>query len=163
MPFLISTMFITPLFAGPGEEADTAFKKKDPNLIYTTRDYFISIPDDCYSGGLCLSEFSLILTFNVGVDLKQNVKQIGFNSADLDFNSKPQAGKSFVTQKFPKYVPVASQDGWAVTITFYPEASASTPKGVVQKCVFDGVVQQRNIAGKLIFYMAGGTYEISIN
>ncbi len=112
--------------------------------------------------GLCLNEFSLILRFNIGVDTRQSVKQIGFHSAYLDFNSKSSTAENYITQEFSKYSPVSTQDGWKVQITFYPDPTGSAPKGVVQKCVFDGVVQQKGVSGKLIFYLNGGTYEIAI-
>ena len=33
---------------------------------------------DCYSTNVCLQDFSLILTFNIGMNYSQEVKQIGF-------------------------------------------------------------------------------------
>ncbi len=159
---LITCATTTTLHAGTEGSTDTSFKRTNPNLLYTTRDYYIAIPDDCYTSGLCLNEFSLILRFNIGVDSKQSVKQIGFHSAYLDFNSKATAAATFITQDFSKYSPISSQDGWKVQITFYPDQKGTAPKGVVQKCVFDGLIQQKGVSGKLTFYMAGGTYEFSI-
>ncbi len=162
---IATSSLATPVFAGTDTPtaSDTAFKKTNPNLLYTTRDYFISIPDNCYEGDFCLSGFSLILTFNIGVDSKQVVKQIGFHSADLDLASKPSSAKTFVEQDFSQYKPVSSEDGWKIVLSFFPDKTNSTAKGAITKCVFDGTVGQKGVKGKVIFYTATGSTEMMIN
>jgi hypothetical protein len=162
---IATSSLATPMYAGNNTptDTDTVFKKTNPNLLYTTRDYFISIPDNCYGDEFCLSGFSLILTFNIGIDSKQVVKQIGFHSADLDLASKPSTGKTFVDQDFSQYKPVSSENGWKLNLAFFPDKTTATAKGAITKCVFDGTVGQKGVSGKVIFYTADGTFEMTIN
>lgn len=162
---MAASSLATPAFAENDTitDTDTTFKKTNPNLLYTTRDYFISIPDNCYEGDFCLNGFSLILTFNIGIDSKQVVKQIGFHSADLDLASKTSTAKFYVDQEFSQYKPVSSENGWKLNLAFYPDKTTTSAKGAITKCVFDGTVGQRSVSGKVIFYTAEGSFEMMIN
>ena len=55
--------------------ADTTFKKDNPNLLYTTKDFYIEVPTDCYNDNLCIQNFFLILTFNVGINGNNEIKR----------------------------------------------------------------------------------------
>jgi len=154
---------LSPTHAGNEGLADTSFKRDNPNLLYTTRDYYIFVPNDCYGGNLCINDFGLVMTFNIGMDSKKQVKQIGFHSADLDLYSKSTSGGNYVMQQFSNYKPVSTQDGWKVNVAFYPDKTNSTVKGVVQKCVFDGTVDGSGISGKLTFYTTTGNVDVIIN
>ena len=138
---------------------DTTFKKDNPQYFYTIRDFYVDVPESCIGNSLCLKEFYLVFTFNVGMNSAQEVKQIGFKDADLEFHSKKPADKSFVKQTFTKYESVSSQNGWVVKVTFFPDKTNSSLPASVTRCEFDGKVAAQHMSGNLIFY--SGQNELS--
>lgn len=158
---ILVTGSVPAAFAG---DADTTFKKNDPSLYYTTRDFYIDVPADCYEGQVCLQDFALILTFNVGINSRQEVKQIGFKDADLEFKSKSPGEHTYVTQTFDKYRSQSQLDGWKVNVIFDPDKVAGTTAPSVKQFVFDGTVSQNHIQGILTFYLKSGEiFKININ
>jgi len=219
MKGIVVTLITTSIFsfqtliAASPDGADTSFKKDNPNLLYTTRDFYINLDPDCYSSNVCLQDFFLVLTFNVGMNSSQQVKQIGFKDAALEFFSKgktektfvkqtfkkyeyvsadssnvclqdfflvltfnvgmnssqqvKQIGfkdaaleffskgkteKTFVKQTFKKYEYVSAEEGWNVKVVFYPDKPANAVTPAVNKFEFNGVVKQNSISGTLTFY-----------
>lgn len=158
----ITSGIITQTFAGE-IEADTSFKKNNPNLLYTTKDFYIEVPNNCYDGNVCVQDFFLILTFNVGINGNNEIKQIGFKDADIEFLSKTASGKSYVKQTFTKYESSSAENGWNVKVVFYPDKATSTSPTPVNKFEFNGNVKQNHISGTLTFYSAVGQSVITLN
>jgi len=158
MKGIVVTLITTSIFsfqtliAASPDGADTSFKKDNPNLLYTTRDFYINLDPDCYSSNVCLQDFFLVLTFNVGMNSSQQVKQIGFKDAALEFFSKGKTEKTFVKQTFKKYEYVSAEEGWNVKVVFYPDKPANAASPTVNKFEFNGVVKQNSISGTLTFY-----------
>lgn len=142
-------------FAVNPEPQDTTFKKNNPKYFYTIRDYYVDVPTSCI-GKLCLKDVYLVFTFNIAMNGSQEVKQIGFKEADLEFQSKKLADKTFVKQTFTKYESISSQNGWAVKVTFFPDKTNSSLPPSVIRCEFDGTVTANNVSGNLIFYSTQG-------
>ena len=169
MKGIVATLITTTIFsfqtvfAVNPETPDTSFKKDNPRLIYTTRDFYIDLDPDCYSTNVCLQDFYLILTFNIGMNSSQEVKQIGFKDAELQFFSKNASEKTFVKQTFKKYESVSLEDGWNVKVIFYPDKPATTTAQAVSKFEFNGVVKQNSISGTLTFYSKTGQTVVALN
>ncbi len=169
MKGIIATLITTTIFSFQSVYAvspvptDTSFKKDNPKLIYTTRDFYIDLDPDCYSTNVCLQDFSLILTFNIGMDYSQEVKQIGFKDAELLFSSKGSTEKTFVKQTFKKYESVSLENGWSVKVIFYPDKPATSTAQAVSKFEFNGVVKQNSISGTLTFYSKTGQTVVALN
>ncbi len=143
--------------------ADTTFKKDNPNLLYTTKDFYIEVPTDCYNDNLCIQNFFLILTFNVGINGNNEIKQIGFKDADIEFNSKPATGKTYIKQTFSKYESVSAENGWNVKVVFFPDKPAGNYAAFVTKFEFNGSIKQNHIVGTLTFYTAKGQEVVTLN
>ncbi len=169
MKGLVATLITTTIFsfqsafAFSPETTDTTFKKDNPKLIYTTRDFYIDLDPDCYSTNICLQDFSLILTFNIGMNYSQEVKQIGFKDAELLFSSKGSTDKTYVKQTFKKYESVSLENGWNVKVIFYPDKSTTAATQAVSKFEFNGVVKQNSISGTLTFYSKTGQTVVTLN
>ncbi len=169
MKGIIATLITTsifsfqPVFAFSPETTDTSFKKDNPKLIYTTRDFYIDLDPDCYSTNICLQEFYLIMTFNIGMNYSQEVKQIGFKDAELEFYSKNSTEKTFVKQTFKKYESFSLENGWNVKVIFYPDKPIGSSAQAVNKFEFNGVVKQTSISGTLTFYSKTGQTVVTLN
>lgn len=157
---ILSSALITPLFAAEG---DTTFQKTNPNLLYTTKDFYIEVPTNCYNGNVCVKDFFLILTFNVGINGNNEIKQIGFKDADIEFYSKTTTGKTYLKQTFTKYEHVSAENGWNVTVIFYPDKPAGSASLAVNKFEFNGNVKQNHISGTLTFHTAQGQTVVTLN
>ena len=158
----ICSGIITPTFANE-VAGDSTFKKDNPKLLYTTKDFYIEVPTDCYNDNICIQNFFLIMTFNVGVNGNSEIKQIGFKDAKIEFSSKPMAGKTYVKQTFTKYESVSAEDGWNVKVVFFPDKAPGAATPAVNKFEFNGVVKQNRIVGTLTFYTAKGQEVITLN
>lgn len=147
------------------EVPDTSFNRNDPSLIYTTREYYFDLQPYTY-GSMVIKDFSMLITFNIGVTMKDEIKQLGFKEADMDFSIKQGSG-GFVSQTFSKYDNTFTRTGNKISITFYPDkpktastaktATASTSKSsAVTKCEFTGVVKNAGVTGMFTFYFSSG-------
>lgn len=150
---------LTHAFAASG---DSTFLRNNPNLLYTTKDFYIEVTPNCYNGNVCVKDFFLILTFNVGINGANEIKQIGFKDADIEFYSKPAAGKTYVKQTFSKYESVSAENGWNVKVIFYPDKIAGAATAV-NKFEFSGTVKQSHISGTLTFHSAAGQSVVTLN
>lgn len=145
-----------------GTPEDTTFKKDNPKLLYTTRDYYIEVPANCYGDAVCVQEFSLIMTFNVGINSSNEIKQIGFKNAVLEFKGKSIAGQTYKPHTFSKYSAVSSNNGYSVKVDFIPDkANGMTP--VLEKFVFTGNVTNNHISGVLQFHTKTSVAEVMLN
>ena len=166
---IVATLITTTIFSFQSVYAvsqvptDTTFKKDNPKLIYTTRDFYIDLDPDCYSTNVCLQDFSLILTFNIGMNYSQEVKQIGFKDAELLFASKSPTDKTYINQTFKKYESVSLENGWNVKVIFYPDKPTTSAVPAVSKFEFNGVVKQTSISGTLTFYSKSGQTVVALN
>ncbi len=152
-----------PIAFAADTDPDTTFKRTNPDLLYTTRDFYIDVPTDCYGGQICLKDFFLVVTFNIGMNTSQEVKQIGFRDAGVEFYSKMPAENTFRKQTFGEYSYSSQLDGWKVNIVFTPDKDGSSVPPAVKQFVFDGTVAQNQISGMLTFYLKSGEiFNISI-
>ncbi|MBC8048094.1 MAG: hypothetical protein H7Y00_14950 [Fimbriimonadaceae bacterium] len=149
---------------------DTAFKKTDPNLIYTTRDYYFDLTQSTF-GNIAIKDFTMLLTFNIGVTMKDEIKQIGFKEADMDFALK-QGSSNYAIQEFTKYEHSFIQKENKIVITFYPDKTktatssktSSSSVNIIEKCTFNGVVKKQGVTGLFTFYFSSGSaFEIQFN
>ncbi|HNJ88994.1 MAG TPA: hypothetical protein PLT99_05920 [Chitinophagales bacterium] len=141
---------------------DTSFQRTNPKLLYTTRDYFVNIPDNCMSDELCVKDFSFILTFNVGINTAQEIKQIGFKEADLDFMGKTAAAQTYKPHTFTKYTSSSTNNGYSFTIDFIPD-KAEGKMPVIEKFVFSGTITSGNLSGIMRFQTKNGVVEVPLN
>lgn len=144
-------------------EVDSGLKKTDPNLIYTTREYFFNLqPIDL--GNMYVKDFNMMLIFDIGVTMKDEVKQIGFKEATMDFNAK-QGGGAFSALKFSKYITDFNTATRKIILTFYPDKPKSTQtKQPVTKCIFNGIVKKAGVTGLFTFYFPNGeTQDVEFN
>ena len=58
------------------------------DLIHTTREFYFDMQDGCPTEGFCLEDFSMILTFDVGVTMQDEIREADFKDADLSFWGK---------------------------------------------------------------------------
>ena len=144
---------------------DTTFRRTDPSLIYTTREFFFDAPAGTYGDKIFIKDFEMILVFNVGINSRNQIKQIGFKKAILDFNVKGSSSPGFATQKFSKYNSEFSDATSTVKLTFFPDrASKSSVSPEVQKCIFNGTVHDNGVTGDmLVFTPAGDSFHIQFN
>lgn len=139
---------------------DTGLKKTDPSLIYKKQDYYFDLQP--YSAnGIYIKDFLFILTFDVGVTMKQEIRQIAFKNADMSFNLK-LGSNSYLQQKFSKYTQTFSDKDKKIFITFLPDKTATasstktTTKNSITKCDFSGVIRNGGAEGTFTFYFASG-------
>jgi len=155
----MSLFLSTSLFANG---ADTVFAKTNPNLLYTTRDFYIEIPANCYSESLCIQDFFLIMTFNIGIDAKQVVQQAGFEGADLECSLKPEKATTFRKHTFTKYQSSVTDNGFGVIVEFTPDKiNGAAPS--ITKFVFTGKMHGDSLKGMLAFHTASGITQIALN
>jgi len=157
---ILCSGLLTHTFAADG---DSTFQKNNPNLLYTTKDFYIEVLTNCYNGNVCVKDFFLILTFNVGINGANEIKQIGFKDADIEFYSKTTAGKTYVKQTFTKYESISAENGWNVKVIFYPDKAPGGLATAVNKFEFSGNVKQNHISGTLTFHSAAGQSVVTLN
>jgi hypothetical protein len=96
----------------------------------------------------------MLLTFNVGVTEKNELRQISFKKAVLDVSAKDISETTFAVQNFDQHEFTFNEPAKQISVTFLPDKTALTP--VIQKCVFDGVIRESGITGELTFFMQSG-------
>ncbi|MEZ5013370.1 MAG: hypothetical protein R2794_03700 [Chitinophagales bacterium] len=149
-------LYISAAASAENNAPDTSFKRSDPSLLYTTREYFIDISDDCYGNVVCIQDMFMLVRFNVGIDRSQTIHQIGFKNVDLSFEAKAPMATSYTKYATTKCTSKSTQNGWNVFLEMYPGQAGS----LVQKCTFDAKVEQHHISGILTFYMQDGTTSV---
>ena len=103
------------------------------DLIYTSRDFFFHIGTGCPQESVCLDEFQMILTFDIGVTMQDEIKEAAFREADLSFVAKPNSTgtfRPFAVERVESDFDAANR---SVDLTFYPELSqGSSPSSVLK-------------------------------
>ncbi|MFN0274889.1 MAG: hypothetical protein ACKVPJ_04025 [Chitinophagales bacterium] len=142
---------------------DTGLKKTDPSLIYKKQDYYFDL-QPYTANGISIKDFLFILTFDVGVTMKQEIRQIAFRDADMSFSLKFGSSSPYAQQKFSKHTQTFSEKDRKILITFIPDKSSSTnsaskssaTKNSITKCEFSGVVKNNGAEGTFTFYFTNG-------
>lgn len=128
------------------------------DLIYTTRDFYFDMQPSCPTEQFCHKDFSMILTFDIAVTMQDEIKDIGFKSADMEFLARGSAKQSFQPMKFTKYEHTFTKEGKKLSITFYPDKGTGTAPQPITKCQFDGYVREKGgAAGNFVFYLSNGS------
>jgi len=160
---VFSTLTLTiALYSLQAETGDTVFRKDNPNLLYTTKDYYIELPNDCYSDIVCLQDFFLIMTFNVGIDGSNTIKQAGYKDADMECNAKAPAGTTYKAYSFKETKHTITDDGYGVQVEFAPEKKEGAPP-YLQKFEFTGKMQNGRLKGMLTFTTPKGIIQVPLN
>jgi hypothetical protein len=141
---------------------DTGLIRTDPNLIYTSKEFYFDMQPYSY-GNTSIKDFIFILTFHVGVNLKEEIKQIAFKNANMHFALKVGTS-AFVTQTFTQYTQTFTDVDRKITITFIPDkpkaaTTAKTPTAktsAITKCVFSGTIKNKGADGVFTFYFSNG-------
>lgn len=133
-------------------------------LIHTTREYYFDVPDAQYSDALYISDFSMILVFNIGVTMQNELKEIHFKSGSLSLNEKPSPGGQAMMQRFGKCSASIDQ-GSRLKLEFFPDTeNGKSGSGGLSRCTFEGTLQDGNISGVLtLFLRSGEPVHIQVN
>lgn len=131
------------------------------DLIYTTRQYYFDISDGCLSDELCVSSVSLIITMDVGVTMKDEVKKAAFRKAELNFLGASGPSGQWQKVECPEYAHKYDSGTMKVEIRFAPDYASEVASRPVTACVFNGIVREKGgIAGQLSFTLPSGRNEL---
>jgi len=163
LPLLISAVCVmtgsTLAIAGT---ADTTFQKTNPNLLYTTKDFYIELPNDCYGDVVCVQDFFLIMTFDVGIDGTNTIRQAQYKDADMECSAKATAGTTFKKYDFKESKSTITDNGYGVVVEFLPVTTAGAPP-YLQKFTFTGKMQNGSLKGMLSFHTPKGISQVALN
>lgn len=160
--FLCALTFMSTAVAAQAETGDTTFRKDNPNLLYTTKDFYIEIPTNCYSEVVCVEEFFLILTFNVGIDGSNTIRQAGYKDGDMECNAKAPAATTYRAYSFKETKHVITDNGYGVQVEFAPQKTDGAPP-YLQKFEFTGKMQNGALKGMLTFTTPKGVTQVPLN
>ena len=163
LPVLISALsLLAGLNHARAGNADTAFQKTNPNLLYTTKDFYIELPANCYGDAICVQDFFLIMTFDVGIDGTNTIRQAQYKNAEMECSAKTAAGTTYKKYDFKESKTTITDNGYGVVVEFLPVTTTGW-QPYLQKFTFSGKMQGESLTGMLSFHTPKGISEVALN